>query len=68
MIGHGKKAQTPELLAGFAAFLDLSPRDLSTLTGIDLTDASLPVHPHATEAAAPHLEWPPPDRQSNATS
>ncbi|MEN3615408.1 XRE family transcriptional regulator [Plantactinospora sp. ZYX-F-223] len=55
MIGHGKKALTPELLAGFAAFLDISSRDLSALTGIDLTSAGPPVHPDAAEAAA--LIW-----------
>jgi hypothetical protein len=29
MIGHGKTALTPGLLAGFAAFLDISIRDLT---------------------------------------
>lgn len=33
MIGHGRKPLTPELLAGFAAFLDVSARDLGALTG-----------------------------------
>jgi hypothetical protein len=55
MIGHGKKAMTPELLAGFAAFLDISSGDLSALTGIDLTSAGPAVHPDAAEAAA--LIW-----------
>lgn len=55
MIGHGRKALTPELLAGFAAFLDISSRDLSALTGVDLTSAGPPAHPDAAEAAA--LIW-----------
>ncbi|SCE76202.1 hypothetical protein GA0070618_0721 [Micromonospora echinospora] len=55
MIGHGRKALTPDLLAGFAAFLDISPRDLSALTGIELTSAGRPVHPDAAEVAA--LIW-----------
>lgn len=55
MIGHGNKALTPQLLAGFAAFLDIAPRDLSALTGIDLTSARPTAHPDATEAAA--LIW-----------
>jgi hypothetical protein len=55
MIGHGRKVLTPELLAGFGAFLDISPGDLSALTDIDLTGVHQPVHPHAAEAAA--LIW-----------
>lgn len=55
MIGHGAKPLTPELLAGFAAYLDISPRDLAALTGIDPTTARPPVHPDAAEAAA--LLW-----------
>ncbi|MEU7873508.1 XRE family transcriptional regulator [Dactylosporangium sp. NPDC049140] len=55
MIGHGKKTLTPELLAGFAAFLDISSRDLSALTGIDLTSAGPPIHPDSAEAA--ELIW-----------
>ena len=55
MIGHGKKAMTPELLAGFAAVLDVPGRDLGALTGIDLTSVNPPVHPDAGEAAA--LIW-----------
>ncbi|MEV0394131.1 hypothetical protein [Polymorphospora rubra] len=35
-IGHGRKPLTPNLLTGFAAFLGISSRDLSALTGIDL--------------------------------
>ncbi|MFB9542414.1 helix-turn-helix domain-containing protein [Micromonospora sagamiensis] len=55
MIGHGRKTLTPELLAGFAAFLDISPHDLHALTGIDLASAGRPVHPDAAEVAA--LIW-----------
>jgi hypothetical protein len=55
MIGHGKKLLTPDLLAGFTAFLDMSSRDLSALTGIDLTGTRPPAHPDAPEAA--QLIW-----------
>jgi hypothetical protein len=55
MIGHGRKVLTPELLAGFAAFLDISPRDLGALTGVDVGSTGRPAHPHAAEAAA--LIW-----------
>lgn len=51
MIGGGRKALTPDLLAGFAAFLDIPSRDLSALTGIDLTGDHPPAHPDAPEAA-----------------
>jgi len=54
-IGHGKLALTPALLAGFAAFLGIAPRDLGALTGIDLTVADVPAHPDAAEAA--ELIW-----------
>src|SRR6266545_3881302 len=36
MIGHGKKALTAGLQAGFAASLDIPAHDLTTVTGIDL--------------------------------
>ncbi|MEE6311276.1 XRE family transcriptional regulator [Plantactinospora veratri] len=60
LIGGARKALTPELLAGFAAFLDIPAADLSALTGIDLTGVEptgvgRPVHPDAAEAAA--LIW-----------
>ncbi|MFI6823992.1 XRE family transcriptional regulator [Micromonospora sp. NPDC050187] len=55
MIGHGRKTLTPDLLAGFAAFLDISPHDLRALTGIDLTNTGRPIHPDAAEVAA--LVW-----------
>jgi hypothetical protein len=55
LIAHGRKALSPELLTGFVACLDLSSRDLSALTGIDLTSAGPPVHPDAAQAAA--LIW-----------
>jgi hypothetical protein len=55
MIGRGAKPLTPELLAGFAAYLDISSRDLAALTGIDPTTADPPIHPDAAEAAA--LLW-----------
>lgn len=54
-IGHGRKALTPELLAGFAAFLDIASRNLGSLTGVDPTSVDRPVHPGAAEAAA--LIW-----------
>lgn len=56
MIGHGQKALTPDLLAGFAAFLDISSRDLSALTGIDLTGDRPPTH-HPDAAEAAQLIW-----------
>ena len=43
MIGHGRKELTPDLLAGFAAFLDISLLDLSALTGVDLPGPGRPV-------------------------
>lgn len=55
MIGGGTKPLTPELLAGFAAYLDITPRDLAALTGIDPTTPGPPTHPDAAEAAA--LLW-----------
>ncbi|MFG2045329.1 XRE family transcriptional regulator [Dactylosporangium sp. NPDC048998] len=55
MIGRGEKVMTPELLAGYAAVLDVSSRDLGALTGIDLRNVNLPVHPDAAAAAA--LLW-----------
>ncbi|MGY4910353.1 XRE family transcriptional regulator [Micromonospora aurantiaca (nom. illeg.)] len=55
MIGCGTKTLTPDLLVGFAAFLDISPDDLGALTGIDLADDRPPVHPDATEVA--QLIW-----------
>ncbi|MEE3920445.1 hypothetical protein V2I01_26270 [Micromonospora sp. BRA006-A] len=55
MIGRGTKTLTPDLLVGFAAFLDISPDDLGALTGIDLADDRPPVHPDATEVA--QLIW-----------
>ena len=54
-IGHGRKPLTSDLLAGFASFLDISSRDLSALTGIDLTGNRPPAHPDAAEAA--ELIW-----------
>ncbi|MEV0393283.1 XRE family transcriptional regulator [Polymorphospora rubra] len=54
-IGHGRKRLTPHLLTGFAAFLDVPSRDLSVLTGIDLTGEHPPIHPDAAEAA--QLIW-----------
>jgi hypothetical protein len=51
MIGKGTKALTPELLAGFAAFLDISSRDLAALTGIEPPDMAPPAHPNAGEVA-----------------
>ncbi|MEV6927270.1 XRE family transcriptional regulator [Dactylosporangium sp. NPDC051485] len=55
VIGQGRKALTPQLLAGFAAVLDLSRRDLSALTGINLTGVDTGAHPDAGEAVA--LIW-----------
>ncbi|MCM0676490.1 XRE family transcriptional regulator [Micromonospora phytophila] len=55
MIGHGRKALTPDLLAGFAALLDISSHDLSALTDIDLNGGHPPPHPDAPEAA--QLIW-----------
>ncbi|MGX1617695.1 helix-turn-helix domain-containing protein [Micromonospora chalcea] len=55
MIGRGTKSLTPDLLAGFAAFLDISPDDLSALTGVDLAGDRPPVHPDAAEVA--RLLW-----------
>jgi transcriptional regulator with XRE-family HTH domain len=55
MIGRGTKPLTSDLLARFAAFLDISPGDLAALTGIDPTTADPPIHPRAAEAAV--LLW-----------
>ncbi|WP_344610121.1 XRE family transcriptional regulator [Dactylosporangium salmoneum] len=55
VIGRGRKALTPELLAGFAAFIDIPRADLSALAGIDLTRVETEAHPDAGEAAA--LIW-----------
>ncbi|GGR77367.1 hypothetical protein GCM10010169_22020 [Micromonospora fulviviridis] len=55
MIGRGTKTLTPDLLVGFAAFLDISSGHLSTLTGIDLAGDHSPAHPDAAEAA--QLIW-----------
>ncbi|MGK5684142.1 XRE family transcriptional regulator [Actinoplanes sp. URMC 104] len=55
MIGHGRKALTPELLTRIAALLDIPARDLSALTGVDVAVLDRPVHPDAAGAAA--LLW-----------
>ncbi|WFE29315.1 XRE family transcriptional regulator [Solwaraspora sp. WMMD791] len=55
LIGGAEKTLTPELLAGFAAFIDIPRDDLSALTGIDLTGVDQPAHPDAAEAA--ELIW-----------
>ena len=54
-IGHGRKALTPDLLAGFGAVLDISSVDLSILTGIDISAADQRAHPDAGEVA--ELLW-----------
>ncbi|WP_212818637.1 XRE family transcriptional regulator [Polymorphospora rubra] len=54
-IGHGRMPLTSHLLTGFAAFLDIPSRDLSALTGIDLTGDHPPTHPDAAEVA--RLIW-----------
>ncbi|MCT2277870.1 XRE family transcriptional regulator [Micromonospora chalcea] len=51
MIGRGTKSLTPDLLAGFAAFLDIPADDLSALTGVDLADDRPPAHPDAAQVA-----------------
>lgn len=55
MIGGAEKALKPELLAGFAALLDIPWDDLSALTGIDLAGVDQPSHPDAAEVA--ELIW-----------
>ena len=55
MIGHGRKALTPDLLAGFGAVLDISSFDLSILTGVDISAADQRAHPDAGEVA--ELIW-----------
>lgn len=55
MIGGAEKTLTPQLLAGFAAFIDIPRDDLSTLTGIDLAGVDQPAHLDAAEAA--ELIW-----------
>lgn len=55
MIGHGRKALTPELLAGFGAVLDIAPADLAVLTGVDISAAGNRIHPDAGEIA--ELIW-----------
>ncbi|WP_327001811.1 hypothetical protein OHA72_42800 [Dactylosporangium sp. NBC_01737] len=44
-----------DLLAAFAALLDIAPRDVSALTGIALPDGAPAAHPDAVEAA--ELIW-----------
>ncbi|MDR7320014.1 MULTISPECIES: hypothetical protein [Catenuloplanes] len=55
VIGRGRKALTPDLVAGFAAVLGMAAADLGVLTGVDVTGAGRRVHPGAAEAAA--LLW-----------
>lgn len=55
MIGGAEKTLTPQLLTGFAAFIDVPRDDLSTLTGIDLAGVDQPAHLDAAEAA--ELIW-----------
>ena len=55
LIGHGREALTPDLLAGFGAVLDISSTDLSILTGIDLSATDHRAHPDAGEVA--ELIW-----------
>ncbi len=55
MIGHGKKALTAGLQAGFAASLDIPAHDLTTVTGIDLDDD--PASHHPDSAATARLIW-----------
>jgi transcriptional regulator with XRE-family HTH domain len=54
-IGHDRKALTPELLAGFCAFLNIPRADLSALTDVPLAGSVQAAHPDAPEAAA--LIW-----------
>jgi len=51
LIGGGRKALTPELLAGFAAALDIPTMDIGALADIDLTTVTVPTHPDAAQAA-----------------
>ncbi|MFY1650985.1 XRE family transcriptional regulator [Solwaraspora sp. WMMB762] len=55
LIGGAEKTLTPELLAGFAAFIDIPRDDLSALTGIDLAGVDQPAHPDAAKVA--ELIW-----------
>jgi hypothetical protein len=55
MIGHGRKALTPDLLAGFGAVLDIGSVDLSILTGVDISATDQRIHPDAGEVA--ELIW-----------
>lgn len=55
LIGHGRKALTPDLLAGFGAVLDIASADLSALTGVDISALDGRIHPDAGQAA--ELIW-----------
>jgi hypothetical protein len=55
LIGEGRKALTPDLMASLSAVLDISPRDLGTLTSIDLSAAGVRAHQDADKAA--ELIW-----------
>lgn len=55
LIGRGRKALTPDLLAGFGAVLDIDSVDLSILTGVDISAADERTRPDAGEVA--QLIW-----------
>ncbi|SNS55863.1 hypothetical protein SAMN06264365_11865 [Actinoplanes regularis] len=55
LIGRGRKALTPDLLAGLGAVLDISSADLNALTGVDPSTDGAKIHPDADEAA--ELIW-----------
>lgn len=47
-VGHGRKPLTPDLLADFAALLDVPAADLATLTGVPLPATSTSPNPALT--------------------
>jgi transcriptional regulator with XRE-family HTH domain len=55
LIARGRKALTPDLLAGLAAVIDIPAADLSALTGVGPVDPGRAAHPDTADVAA--LLW-----------
>jgi hypothetical protein len=55
MVGHSRKALTPDLLADFATVLGIPADDLAILTGIELPDGTPSQNPAAADVA--ELIW-----------
>jgi hypothetical protein len=55
LVGHGKKALTPDIVTGFAAVLGIRPVDLAAVTGVDLPAGTWT--PPAVAAEFAELVW-----------